>query len=78
MSRHLRAAWQAWKRIAEKIVHFQQLLLWSLLYFVVVGPFALVVKLASDPLRMKRKSSPTWWVNDPRQTLTLEDGRRQS
>ena len=40
MRRHLRAAWQAWKRIAEKIMHFQQLLLWTFLYFVVVGPFA--------------------------------------
>ena len=29
MGRHLRAAWQAWKRIAEKIMHFQQLLLWT-------------------------------------------------
>ena len=78
MRRHLRAAWQAWKRIAEKIMHFQQLLLWSLLYFVVVAPFALGVKITSDPLRIKRKSAPTWWHEHPRQTLTLEDGRRQS
>ena len=78
MRRHLRAAWQAWKRIAEKIMHFQQLLLWTFLYFVVVGPFALGLKLASDPLRIKRKSAPTWWVDHPRQTLTLEQGRRQS
>ena len=59
-------------------MHFQQLLLWGFLYFVVVAPFAIGMKLASDPLRMKRKSAPTWWVEHPRQTLTLEQGRRQS
>ena len=77
MRQYLRAAWQWWKRIAEKIGHFQAKLLWGLLYFVVVAPFAVGVKVFSDPLRIKKKSSDSWWVEHPRQTLTVEDAHRQ-
>ena len=37
----------------------------DILYFVVVVPFALGMKLAADPLRIKRKSAPTWWATTP-------------
>lgn len=77
MPRFLRLAWQGWKRIAEKIGHFQARLLFGLLYLVVVAPFALGLKLFSDPLQLKKKLSPTWWREHPRQTLTLEDAHRQ-
>jgi len=77
MHQYLRAAWQAWKRVAEKIGHFQARVLWGLLYFVVVAPFAIGMKLLSDPLRIKKKPESGWWVEHPRQTLTLEDAHRQ-
>jgi hypothetical protein len=77
MSHFLRAAWQRWKRVAEKIGHFQARLVFGLLYFVVVAPFALGLKLFSDPLRIKKRPSPSWWHEHPRQTLTLEDANRQ-
>jgi len=77
MRQLLHAAWQGWKRIAEKIGHFQARVLWGLLYFVVVAPFAVGVKLFSDPLRIKKRSSTTWWVENPRQTSTLEEAHRQ-
>jgi len=77
MRQFLRAAWSGWKRVAEKIGHFQARLLFGLLYFVVVAPFALGLKLFSDPLGIKRKRSLSWWHEHPRQTLTLEDAHRQ-
>ena len=79
MRQFLRAAWQGWKRVAEKIGHFQARLLFGLLYFVVVAPFALGLKLFSDPLRIKksRDASRSRWHEHPRQTLTLEDAHRQ-
>jgi hypothetical protein len=73
----LRAAWAAWKRIAERIGHFQAKVLLGLLYFLFVTPFALGLKVLSDPLRIKKKSMPSWWHDQPRQTLTLEDAARQ-
>jgi hypothetical protein len=77
MRQFLRRAWQGWKRIAEKIGHFQAKVLFSLLYFILVAPFALGVKLFSDPLRIKKQPGSSWWQEHPRQTLTLEDARRQ-
>jgi hypothetical protein len=77
MPHFLRATWQGWKRTAEKIGRFQAKLLWGLLYFVVAAPFALVVKVFSDPLRIKKRPSPSWWLEKPRQTVTLEDAHRQ-
>jgi hypothetical protein len=77
MRHFLRAAWQGWKRIAEKIGRFQAKVLWGLLYFVVVAPFALGLKLFADPLRIKKRPSQSWWLEKPRQTLTLEDAHRQ-
>jgi len=77
MRQFLRAAWQGWKRIAEKIGRFQAKVLWGLLYFVVVAPFALGLKLFADPLRIKKRPSQSWWLEKPRQTLTLEDAHRQ-
>ena len=77
MPRFLKEAWQTWKRVAEKIGHFQARLLWGFLYFVVVAPFAVGMKLFADPLQIKKRRSPSWWLEHPRQTLTLEEARRQ-
>ena len=33
----------------------------TLLYFLVLGPFALVYRLAADPLHLRRQSSGNWW-----------------
>jgi hypothetical protein len=51
MRHFLRAAWCGWKRLAEKIGHLQARLLFVLLYFIVVAPFALALKFFSDPLQ---------------------------
>jgi hypothetical protein len=77
MGRFLRETWYAWKRIAERIGHFQARVLWGFLYFVLVTPFALGVKIFADPLRIRRRSSSSWWLEHPRQTSTLEEARRQ-
>ena len=77
MPRFLRAAWQAWKRAAEKIGHFQARVLWGLMYFILVTPFAIGLKIFADPLRIRKRPSPSWWLEHPRQTLTLEEAQRQ-
>jgi hypothetical protein len=77
MRHFLRAAWCGWKRLAEKIGHLQARLLFVLLYFIVVAPFALALKFFSDPLQIKKKTSATWWRAHPKQTMTLEEAQRQ-
>lgn len=48
----------------------------TLLYFLVLGPFALVYQLAADPLRLKRPKDGNWaaWQAD---NETLAAARRQ-
>lgn len=54
MTVHLARAWEAWKGLAHYIGNFQARLLLTLLYFSWLLPFGLLVRLASDPLDMRR------------------------
>lgn len=54
----LRALWRAWLVLARKIGRFQSLLTLSLVYFVVIAPFAVAIRLFSDPLGLK--GAPSW------------------
>ena len=48
----------------------------TLLYFLVLGPFALLYQLAADPLRMRRQKHGNWaaWQAD---NETVAAARRQ-
>ena len=46
--------WEHWKRIAHKIGEFQSRLILSIFYYVMFAPFAVGVKLFSDPLGIKK------------------------
>ena len=48
----------------------------TVLYFVVLGPFALLYQLFADPLRLKRPSQGNWNDWTPRNE-TLVAARRQ-
>ncbi|MGH7821525.1 MAG: hypothetical protein ACREQ9_17305 [Candidatus Binatia bacterium] len=77
MRQLVRAAWHRWKALAERIGHFQARLVFGFMYFLVVTPFALGAKAFSDPLRLRRPSSGSFWNHLSRQTLTLKDARKQ-
>ncbi len=53
----LKALWRGWLVAARKIGYFQSQVVLTLTYFVVVAPFALAVRLFSDPLRLRHPSS---------------------
>ncbi|MBI3029131.1 MAG: hypothetical protein HYY64_06440 [Candidatus Rokubacteria bacterium] len=74
--RFARRLWAGWKRVAERLGVFQSRLLLVLLYFVVVAPFALLVKIAKEPLRMRRIDGSNW-VPHPGSPADLERARRQ-
>ena len=50
--------WEGWKRVAKKIGDFNARLILSLFYFIILGPFSVLVRI-SDPLRL-RKNSHGW------------------
>ncbi len=52
--------WAGWKRFRRKVGNIQARVLLNVFYFVVVAPFALVVKLSSDPLGLSPKTPKEW------------------
>lgn len=71
----LRLLLKAWKGIAHKIANFQARLILSLFYYLILTPFALRVKIFSDPLQLKRFRG--WMSRDRTDADPFEMARRQ-
>jgi hypothetical protein len=71
----VRTAWTRWKIISDIFSDFQARLIAVLFYFTIFVPFALGVRLLSDPLHL-RKTLSSWLDRTPVGT-TLDDARRQ-
>jgi hypothetical protein len=54
--------WERWKQIAKAIGDFQARLILSVFYFVIVGPFALIVRWVADPLLLKKSAEQGWRI----------------
>ena len=76
MAIQLRLAWARWKIIAEAFGNFQGRLFAVAFYFTIFVPFALGVRLLSDPLRISRDRAASWLNRSP-DGVTLEEARRQ-
>ena len=72
-----RRAWEAWKPIARKIGDFQARVILVLFYFVILAPFALLLKVGSDPLRMKARHEPAWRARHADDRTQQEKALRQ-
>ena len=70
-------AWARWKAIAHVIGNFQARVLLSVFYFVVAPPFALIVKVWKDPLRLQLHRGTSGWIERPAAETSPEAGRRQ-
>jgi hypothetical protein len=68
-----------WSAFSRRMGSFQSRILLSLFYFLIVTPFALAVKIFSDPLRLARHITPSHWQSKPasKTPQTLDDYRRQ-
>jgi hypothetical protein len=56
----MRKLWEGWKRVAKRIGDFQARVILTLLYFMIIGPFALIVRWGTDPLSLKKGAQPGW------------------
>jgi len=72
----LRIIWGTWKRIGQFIGDFVARVVLSLFYFTLFVPFAVGVRLFSDPLGM-RKHNPSRWLERTTRDSSLHDARRQ-
>lgn len=71
----LRKFWHAWKRFGQFIGDFIGRVVLTIFYFTLFMPFALGVRLFSDPLALRPLSNPKW-LERKTQDLTLDDARR--
>lgn len=69
-------AWERWKIINQTVGHLHAQAITIFFYFTVLVPFAIGVRLFSDPLNTKTLK-PAW---HPREAVqhSIEDARRQS
>jgi hypothetical protein len=69
--------WAAWTGFSRRMGNYQSRVWLSLLYFVVVLPFALVVRLFGAPLRTSASSSQGAWVQREGEATDLDSARSQ-
>lgn len=71
----LKRAWEGWKRLARKIGDFNARIILSLFYFLILGPFSILVRL-SDPLHLRKKKRG-WTEKTVSERTPLEQGLEQ-
>jgi hypothetical protein len=70
-------AWARWRVVARTLGTVQARVLLSAFYFLVVPPFALVMRARRDPLRLGAHRGPTGWIERPAGGASAEAARRQ-
>ncbi len=56
-----RRIWEGWKKIARKIGDFNARVILTIFYLVLLMPFAIMVKLFTDPLEIKKNTMKKGW-----------------
>ncbi len=74
----LRNLWERWKAFGHRIADFQARLILTLVYFIVVPIFGLMVRAFSDPLYVKRQPRDSTWLPKHLDEPTIESARRQA
>ena len=73
-----RGLWELWKRVARRIADVQARGILSVVYFLVLAPFAVIVAHGRDPLALKPTSPHGWRPRPEAKVATLERARSQS
>ena len=76
--RGLKGLWQRWSEFSKRMGAFQSRILLSLVFFLLVSPFALAVRVFSDPLGLKPRPEGSYWLPKKEDVADLESYRRQS
>jgi hypothetical protein len=72
-----RSAWAKWKDFSTRMGGFQSRVWLSFFFFTVVMPFALLVRLFSDPLAIKIREAQSYWVAKKEAKPEIEHYKRQ-
>ena len=77
MLNKMRNLWEWWKRVARKIGDFQARIILTIFYFIVLGPFALAIRLWSDPLAIKASTHKCWHNKSEVKGTPMEQATKQ-
>jgi len=66
-----------WTSFARRMGNFQGRVLLAFFYFVLVTPFALLVRLFGDPLHIQARHASSFWLDRPQADADLEQLRSQ-
>lgn len=72
-----RRLWNRWNEFAIRMGSVQARLLMGYFYFIVVTPFALVMRLAGDPLSRRPPAAPSAWTGKEPMDTTIAAAREQ-
>lgn len=72
-----RRIWLRWTRFSSKAGDYQSRVILAFLYFTVVLPFGLVMRLFSDPLNTRVAPADSMWQNWTETSDSVEEARRQ-
>lgn len=51
---------EGWKKFGRKVGDFQARLILTLFYFLILAPFAVLLRIFGDPLAIKRATAKGW------------------
>ena len=71
-----KSLWENWKKLSAKMGDFQGRLMLMWLFFILILPFGVLVRLLSDPLKLK-PSLGTGWLERPAVKAGLDNLRKQ-
>ncbi len=69
--------WQGWTCFARRMGNFQGRVLLAFFYFGIVTPFGLLVRLFADPLHIKPRKKPSFWLDRAPTATDLDQMRSQ-
>lgn len=70
--------WFFWKKLAHRLAIIQTTIILTLFYFLMLGVFALVIKLLRKDLLDKRwKKNRSFWKDKGKVLVTMESAKRQ-
>jgi len=72
-----RSMWDGWKRFAHWLGAKQAFVVYSLIYYGLLGPIALARRPFADPFQYRARRRPSFWIPRAPQPGTLADARRQ-
>lgn len=69
---------EKWQWLAKALGNYQGRMLMSIVYFLLVAPFAIILRMTDDPLHVRLPANKTMWPEHSSGVVSLEQARSGS